>query len=131
MVFLVPRLYLRSVYMLLPKIMVVSVVLDYIYLGLTKPMTSALVRNIQGSPLTLDYGSALMVYLILCLQIYYFIFLQNQSIAAAFLLGLTTYGIFEFTNKAIFKRWTYFMVGLDTLWGGVLYALTTYFVRLI
>lgn len=111
--------------------MVVSLVLDYIYLGLTKTLTGALIQTIQGSPLRLDYLSAAIVYLLLCLQIYYFIFLQNQSIATAFLLGLTTYGIFEFTNKAIFKRWTYSMVGIDTLWGGILYALTTYFVRLI
>lgn len=117
--------------MLFLKIMVVSLVLDFIYLSITQPMTSSLIQAIQGAPLRLHYLSAAVVYLFLCLQIYYFIFLQNQSIATAFLLGLTTYGIYEFTNKAIFKRWTYSMVIIDTLWGGILYALTTYFVRLI
>lgn len=117
--------------MLFLKIMVVSLALDFIYLSLTQPNTSALIQTIQRAPLQLHYLSTAVVYLFLCLQLYFFIFLQNQSIAVAFILGLTTYGIFEFTNKAIFKRWTYSMVVIDTLWGGILYALTTYFVRLI
>ena len=42
-----------------------------------------------------------------------------------FVLGFIIYGIYELTNHATIKNWPLFMVFIDTLWGGVLFALTT------
>ena len=53
----------------------------------------------------------------------------RQVCKKAFLLGISTYAIFEFTTMAIFKDWSYQMVIIDTLWGGILYSLTTYILR--
>jgi len=36
--------------------------------------------------------------------------------------------IFDFTNKAIFDKWSWETVLLDGVWGGILYGLTTYLV---
>ena len=43
------------------------------------------------------------------------------------ILGIFTYGIYEFTNKALFDKWMWKTVALDGLWGGVLFSLIHYF----
>ena len=44
----------------------------------------------------------------------------------ACLLGLFVYGFYELTNLAIFNKWTYKSVIIDTLWGGILFTLTAF-----
>jgi uncharacterized membrane protein len=44
------------------------------------------------------------------------------AISTAFIIGLLSYGTYEFTNYAILKGWTLQMVIIDTIWGGVLTA---------
>ena len=43
----------------------------------------------------------------------------------AFILGILIYGVFELTNKGIFKNWNWMMVLYDGLWGGILFSITT------
>jgi len=57
--------------------------------------------------------------------------MNNANLTQAFILGATTYGIYEFTNMALFKDWDYKMAMIDTLWGGILYSLSTYIIRTI
>ena len=40
--------------------------------------------------------------------------------------GPLIYGVFETTNAAIFKDWDLKSIIIDTTWGGILYALTTF-----
>jgi uncharacterized membrane protein len=113
---------------------IVLVVLDSIYLNLIKGHFSALIKNIQGSPLVLNissYVSIAICYIFLITGLNYFIIKPNRSIQDAFLLGLVIYGVYETTSYALFKGWTLFTVIVDTLWGGILFALTTYIVRLL
>jgi uncharacterized membrane protein len=49
----------------------------------------------------------------------------------AFLLGIVIYGVYETTNYALFKDWSILTVIIDTLWGGTLFAITTYIVNLL
>ncbi len=112
------------------KIAVVSFLLDYIFLSMIKPFSTAMIYKIQGSPLRINYIAAAVVYMIVVFQIHYFIILQKASLLHAFLLGSSTYGLFEFTNMSLFKHWNYKLALLDTLWGGVLYSLTTYIIRI-
>ena len=76
--------------------------------------------------MTLDLTSALFCYLFLSFGLYYFIIKSNKSLIDAFLLGLVIYGVFDTTNKALFSKWKWNTVLFDTLWGGVLFLLTTY-----
>lgn len=41
------------------------------------------------------------------------------------------YGVYETTNYALFKNWSILTVIIDTLWGGLLFASTTYIVNLL
>lgn len=113
---------------------IILVILDSIYLNLIKGHFSALIKNIQGTPLVLNmwsYVSIAVCYIFLITGLNYFIIKPNRSIQDAFLLGLVIYGVYETTNYALFKDWTLFTVIVDTLWGGILFALTTYIVRLL
>jgi uncharacterized membrane protein len=41
-------------------------------------------------------------------------------------LGIVIYGVYEFTNLSLLKNWKVLTTILDTTWGGVLFASTTY-----
>jgi uncharacterized membrane protein len=53
----------------------------------------------------------------------------NKSIIEAFLLGLVIYGVYETTNYALLEKWSLKTVIIDTLWGGILFALTTFIIN--
>lgn len=38
----------------------------------------------------------------------------------SFFLGFSIYSIYELTNYALFKNWTFHMVIMDSIWGGIL-----------
>lgn len=115
------------------KIIITSVIfilLDVIYLTLTRSITLPIIKNIQHSSLKIDIYSLIMVYVFDVFVLYYFIINKKGTLLDAFLLGSCIYGIYEFTNKSIFNKWNYSLVIIDTLWGGVLFVLTTFLSRL-
>ena len=83
------------------------------------------IKLVQGSPLKINILGAILSYITIIFGLYYFIVKENKSIWDAFLFGIITYGIFETTNLAILKDWSIKTVFFDTLWGGILFALTT------
>ena len=110
---------------------IVFVTLDYFYLSLTNTYFEKQVQLVQGSPLKLNYLGAILCYIFLIFGINYFIIKPKRSIQDAFLLGLIIYAVFETTNLALFSKWSWFTVLIDSLWGGTLFALTTYIVNII
>ena len=56
----------------------------------------------------------------------YFILKQRRSVMDAFILGIVIYGVYETTTYALLKKWSIQTVMIDTLWGGILFGLTTY-----
>ena len=89
------------------------------------------IKNVQGAPIQLDMMAALLCYIFLILGLNYFILQKRRSVQDAFLLGLVIYAVYELTNKALLSKWSYLTVILDTLWGGILFALTTKIVYLV
>ena len=110
---------------------IVFVVLDSIYLNLIKDYFSKQIKLIQGTPIQINFLATLLCYIFLIFGINYFIIQPNHSVQDAFLLGIVIYGVFETTCKALFSKWSWTTVIMDTLWGGILFALTTYFVKTI
>ena len=90
-------------------------------LGFTKN-----VELIQKSPLELNVYGSLLSYVCVIGIFYYFIISQNKSIFDAFLLGIFLYGTFDLTNLAMFKQYAWKLALTDTLWGGILFAFTTW-----
>ena len=111
------------------KIFIIVLLLDSIYLNVISQYFMTLVKTVQGSELQINYTGAIFCYCFIVFMIYYFIIKEKKSINDAFILGMSTYAIFEFTNMAIFNNWLSFVIYIDIVWGGLLYALTTYIIQ--
>jgi len=117
-----------------PKLLIsaiIFVILDSIYLNIIKDYFSNQIKLIQGTPIKINYLATVICYIFLIFGINYFIIKPNRSIQDAFLLGLVIYGVYETTNMALFAKWSWLTVIIDTLWGGILFALTTFIIYLI
>ena len=99
--------------------------LDFIYLSLFSKFFNTLIQSIQGSKIKFNMTGAILCYILLIVGLNYFIIAPRKSLADAFLLGLVIYGVYETTNYAIIEKWTPQAVALDTLWGAILFTLTT------
>ena len=110
---------------------IVFVVLDFIYLNLASSYFNNQIKMVQGSPIQFNLLGAVLCYIILILGINYFIIQPRKSVGDAFLLGTFVYGVYETTNYTLLKNWALLTVFIDTLWGGVLFATTTYIVNLL
>ena len=104
----------------------VVLLLDMIYISLISKTFKKMIENIQKTRFKLNYTSAALCYIFIVIQLYVFIIQNNESIQKAFLLGFTTYGIYELTNLATITQWNVPIAIMDTIWGGILYALTSY-----
>ena len=69
-----------------------------------------------------------MAYLLLVAGLYFFIIKDRKNIIYAFLFGLFVYGVYDLTNYATLKNWTLEFVLKDTLWGGIVFALSTFII---
>ena len=115
--------------MLVSAIVLISI--DYIYLTVIKDFFENQVNKVQGSSLKINFLGAALCYVFLIIGLNYFIIKPHKSISDAFLLGIIIYGVYETTNYALFKNWSIITVIIDTLWGGLLFASTTYVVNML
>ena len=105
---------------------ITMMLLDSIYIYLTRTIYGNLIRAIQGTDLKIQIIPALLVYVFLVGGLYYFILLPKRPIMDAFILGLVIYAVFDLTNLAILDKWSYNVAIMDSLWGGSLFAITTF-----
>jgi uncharacterized membrane protein len=110
---------------------IVFITTDFVYLNVIKDYFNKQIISVQGSPLKVNYLGAALCYIFLIVGINYFIIKPRKSVNDAFLLGLVIYGVYETTNYALFKNWSMLTVIIDTLWGGLLFAFTTYVVNML
>jgi uncharacterized membrane protein len=104
---------------------IIFVVLDGIYLKLINSTFNNQIKNIQGTDIKVNFIAAGISYIFLIFGLNYFIIQRKRSVSDAALLGLTIYGVYEFTNLAIFSKWSVLLSIVDTMWGAVLFGLTT------
>ncbi len=104
----------------------IMLLLDYFYLTSMSSFFNKLVKKIQGRKIKLKILGVIICYTILLFGLNHFIISQNKSPFEASLLGLVIYGVYDSTNYAIFDKWSLEALALDTIWGGVLFYLTTY-----
>jgi len=110
---------------------IIFITTDYIYLNIVKDYFQNQIQKVQGSPIKLNFLGAAICYVFLIIGINYFIIKPHKSASEAFLLGLIIYGVYETTNYTLFKNWSIFTVIIDTLWGGILFATTTYIINML
>lgn len=112
---------------------IILLVIDIIFLStILGPLFSKMVSDIQGSPMKLNIISAVLSYTALTIGIYRF-GLKNidpsnillSTLLGGGLFGLLTYGIFDFTNLAMFENYQLSNALIDTTWGGFLCFIVT------
>jgi uncharacterized membrane protein len=110
---------------------IIFISIDFVYLNVMKGYFDTQIKAIQGSLIKMNYLGAAFCYILLIAGINYFIIKPHKSVNDAFLLGIVIYGVYETTNYALLKDWSILTVIIDTLWGGLLFATTTYIVNLL
>lgn len=106
------------------KVAAVLFLIDLFWLATGGIFFRAMVERIQGRPLEARIISAAIVYLLLAYMV-----LEAKSYQQAFLFGICVYGVFDFTNLAIFSDYDWRIAVADTLWGGILLAFGRYLIQ--
>lgn len=107
---------------------VVVLILDAIWIGVNIKSYQQLTETIQGTKMMVKWIPAILTYGLILLGLYLILlYAQYESskpkvILYAFLFGIVSYGIYNFTNLAILTNYTTPVAIKDTLWGGVLLA---------
>jgi uncharacterized membrane protein len=60
--------------------------------------------KVQGSPIKLNILAAVFTYIFLIFALNYFILREKRSVMDAFLLGISIYAVYEFTNLSLIKN---------------------------
>lgn len=111
-------------------------VFDFIWIGLNYSRYNTLVSNVQGSKMNTKIVSAILAYTLMVIGLIYIVFplvdrdeSKNKLLKAlkyGGLFGLIVYGIYNFTNYAIFDNYSLSIGITDTLWGTFVYFIVTY-----
>ena len=88
------------------------------------------VVNIQRTVMHVKWLPTVLCYGLLIGALNYFILAHRRPVLDATFLGIVIYGVFEMTNLALFKKYKWQIAVMDTLWGGVLFGLTTWIIYL-
>lgn len=104
---------------------IVFVILDGMYLRFIKGFFNKQIKAIQGTDMEVNIIGAAIAYVFLIFGLNYFIIRNRRSVKDAALFGLVIYAVYEFTNLALFKNWFISTTIIDTLWGAILFGLTT------
>jgi uncharacterized membrane protein len=105
---------------------IIMISLDFIFISFILNDYKQMIFNIQKTELTIKYIGAFFCYIFLVSSLYYFILKDNKPVFDAFLLGIFIYGILETTNYSVIKKWDAKIAIMDTIWGGILFASTTF-----
>lgn len=110
---------------------ILILVIDSIYLNFFKSYFANQVKLVQKSTMQINISGVVLSYLFIIFGFNYFVVGFKMNLSESFLLGLVIYGIYEATNLAILKNWKILSVIIDTIWGGLLFLITNYLLKLI
>jgi len=110
---------------------IIFVVIDFFYLNIIKEYFKNQIETVQNTPIKINILGTLLCYIFLIFGLNYFIIQPKRSVYDAFFLGILIYGVYETTNYALFTKWSFLTVVMDTLWGGTLFAITTFIISQI
>ena len=116
----------------LPAIIAVSVIGLVVKISnVPSRFSSLMLFIVMAETKKINMYGAIACYIFLVFGLNYFILSANKSVMDAFILGIVIYGVFETTNVVLFKKWPTYIAVMDTVWGGILFALTTYVIKQI
>ena len=111
------------------SVMFTMICMDIVWLFINKTYHSKLFESIQHSPLQIKLIPTIVVYIWMVGAVTYFGVLSSKTSKESILhggyIGLAMYGLYDFTNLATFKKWTYEMTIKDITWGTILCAISS------
>ena len=111
------------------SVMVTMICLDIVWLTINSKYHSKLFESIQQSPLQIKIIPTILVYIWMVGAVTYFGVLSSKTSNEAILhggyIGIAMYGLYDLTNLATFKKWTYEMTLKDMTWGTLLCAISS------
>ena len=110
---------------------IILVAIEAVYLRIMLPYFDSQVKKIQGKEITPRPYSVVIVYIIIITGLYYFIIGPNKSYKDGAFFGLVIYGIFNFTNHALFDNYSLSLVIIDLIWGMTICGTTTFIMNKI
>ncbi len=113
------------------KVAGIMLLVDIVYLQGITAYFNRVVKSIQGKSISINVMGAVLSYITMAFALYYFVLRENRSVIDAAILGLCVYGVFDFTNKALFNNWDWITVGIDMLWGSILFGIVAKFYYLL
>ena len=78
-----------------------------------------------------NWYAAACVYVLLALGITFFVLGKSPVLLYGALFGLIVYGVYDFTNLALFRGWTLSVVLVDVAWGVVVCSLVAWLTTLV
>jgi len=122
----IPKMFLTKPYKEILIATVVLLILDAMFISINMKAYSDQVVNIQRVVMKVKPLGAILSYLFIIGGLYFFIIRRNRPVWEAFVFGLVMYGVYDATNYALLKKWDPYLAIMDSIWGGVLMATTTY-----
>ncbi len=128
------------------SVLVIMAVIDYIWIGVIySNQYRKVIENVQKEKFVVKILGGVIVYFALAIIIVGWIIprikveLKNNSYSNLFIasllyggiLGGLIYAVFDFTNYAIFDKWDFKTAIIDSVWGMVLFTITTFLTLLI
>lgn len=110
----------------------IYLLVDILYVKSSIPIYQNAIKKIQGTNTIQPFGlfAGTLAYLIMGMAWLFFVpstirtvqekYKMHRALAGAivgFILGLTIYGVFNFTNHAMFDNWGLAIMTRDLLWG--------------
>jgi uncharacterized membrane protein len=107
------------------KTTIVTFLVDSIWLFTVGIYIRNMIERIQGQPFSPRYIMIIFVYPLLAYMI-----LQTKTYTEAAIYGACIYGIYEWTNYAMFEQYDWRIALVDTFWGGFLFVAVRYLMEL-
>jgi len=105
------------------KLSLIVLLVDSVFLFSIYKMFNEQVTKVQGSPIQVNIFGAIMSYIFIVLPLYWFIIKEKKSNIDAFILGISLYGLYEYTTLGVLKNWELKTTVIDILWGGILFLI--------
>lgn len=108
----------------------IYLLVDIAYVMISQPVYKRVIRNIQSAPISFGLVSGILAYATMAIAWFFFVPTMITAVAkmhrlsrawagalVGFVLGLALYGVFNFTNAAMFKNWDGPIIARDLAWG--------------
>lgn len=99
--------------------------LDFVYLSYNRSAYETQTVQIQRVMMNVKWVPAILCYLLLIAGLNIFILNRHRPVWEAFALGILIYGVYNMTSLAIYKKYTWKIAIMDTLWGGLLCSIVS------